>query len=112
MQGVSPSLFAALTLGRRFGKATLTKSTASSPLTIATLGDVYITDEAISGDTDTLPIQQLKLLYSQITQSAAGVTTSWDILSERSEGPVPLPGPDLSTLPASTGSIVWNLKSL
>ncbi len=110
MQGISPSLFAALRSGRRFAKATLTQSTADAPLTITTLGNVYITDDLISGNADTLPNQQLKLLYSQITQSAAGVATSWDILQDRAIGPAPLPGPDLSSLPTSTGSIVLELK--
>ncbi len=111
LQDISPTLFAALLRGRRFGKVTLTKDSASGPLTIATMGDVYITDDLISGDAETLPIQQFKLLYSQITQSAAGVSTSWDILRRRADGPVPLTGPDLSSLPASTGSILFELKA-
>ncbi len=110
MQGSSPSLLAALNSGRRFGKATLTRNSASAPLTLATFGNVYITDDLISGDSDAIPNQQFKLLYSQITQSANGVTASWDALTKRAEGPAPLPGPDLASLPAATGKILFELK--
>ena len=106
-QNPSPKLLTALTRNTQYVRATLTKSTLAQPITLVTLGAVYVTDslvESSDGDGEG-PKQTLRLIYGQITESAGSIVKSWDVVTAKPIGPAPLPGPDLADLPVPTGNL-------
>lgn len=104
-----PSFWQALVRNTQYAASacSFSKTASAQPITLVTLGTVYVTDNLIDSSDGEVPKQTLRLIYGQITESAGSVVKSWDLVTSKPLGPAPLPGPDLANLPVPTHGSIW-----
>src|SRR5262249_38079021 len=96
LSSASPALFAALTGGLSYATATLTqKNAAGQPVAVWVLGNVTVTDDALTRTGSGLPAEELKLAFGPITEVTKTSQASWTLLTNTATGPA---WPNPSTL--------------
>jgi type VI protein secretion system component Hcp len=97
----SPDLFQAVASGDHYDTATLTETNvAGQPIAVWVLGTVFVTDDAVTGNSGALPAEELHFAFADITEGTSASTASWSLPTSSDTGSPGLPaGLTFSPLP-------------